>query len=139
MTAAPDPLDAALAQVGDRWTLQVVDALLAGPRRFTELQEVLGGIATNVLSQRLKQLERGGVVVARPYSTRPPRHAYELTETGRVLAGALVLLTEWGARLGGTGEVPHHEACGTALEPRWFCPTCDRTVDDDESDRLRYA
>jgi len=50
-----------------------------------------------------------------------------------------VLLTEWGARHSGGIDVPHHGACGTSLEPRWFCPTCDRVVGDDEGERLRYA
>lgn len=139
MARMPDSLDAALAQVGDRWSLRLIDALLSGPRRFNELQQDVEGIATNVLSQRLKHLERAGVIVARPYSGRPPRYRYELTETGRELAGALVLLTHWGARHGEGGDAPHHAACGTSLEPRWFCPTCERVVDDDEGDALHYA
>jgi DNA-binding HxlR family transcriptional regulator len=139
MPQTPDSLDAALAQVGDRWSLRLIDALLAGPRRFNELQHDVDGIASNVLSQRLKHLEGAGVIVARSYSDRPPRYAYELTETGRDLGGALVLLTEWGARHSGGIDVPHHDACGTSLEPRWFCPTCDRVVGDDEGERLRYA
>ncbi len=139
MARTPDSLEAALAQVGDRWSLRVIDALLGGPRRFNELQHDVEGIATNVLSQRLKHLERAGVIVARPYSQRPPRYTYELTESGRDLGGALVLLTQWGARHGDGLDVPHHEACGTSLEPRWFCPTCERIVDDDEAHRLHYA
>src|ERR1700739_1239613 len=63
----------ALSAVGDRWTLLVVAALLDGPRRFGELQEELPGIAANVLTQRLRQLERNALVLARPYSERPPR------------------------------------------------------------------
>ncbi|MBV8952468.1 MAG: helix-turn-helix transcriptional regulator [Actinobacteria bacterium] len=139
MASTPDSLDAALAQVGDRWSLRLIDALLGGPRRFNELQQDLDGIATNVLSHRLKQLEGAGVLVARPYSGRPPRYTYELTETGRELGGALVLLAQWGARHGEGGDAPHHEACGTSLEPRWFCPTCERVVSDDEGDGLHYA
>jgi len=66
------PLAEALATVGDRWTLLVVEALLPGPRRFSELLSQLPGIAANILSDRLKRLEREGLLVARPYST--PRH-----------------------------------------------------------------
>src|SRR5919206_3618936 len=101
--AAPpgSPLADALAQVGDRWTLLAVAALLDGPRRFNELQEALGGIAPNVLSARLKALTEQTLVVAEPYSERPPRFAYELTEAGRELAGALRLLADWGARTAG--------------------------------------
>jgi DNA-binding HxlR family transcriptional regulator len=124
-------LAAALEHVGDRWSLLVVDALLAGPRRYGELQTDVDGIATNVLSQRLKQLERAGVVVSRPYSTRPPRYAYELTAAGHELAGALRLLSQWGAdRMGAdAGGGPTHGTCGTSLEARWYCPTCDRVVE----------
>jgi DNA-binding HxlR family transcriptional regulator len=140
-----DGLHAALERVGDRWTLLAIDVLLTGPRRFGELQEALGGIATNVLSQRLRHLETEGVVVARPYSTRPPRYIYELTASGRDLAGALLLLTRWGSQHASGGQAaevgPHHQACGTALEPRWYCPTCDRVVDEDEAhlDEFRWV
>lgn len=139
MARTGDGLDVALTRVGDRWALRVVDALLAGPRRFTELQHELGDVATNVLSQRLKQLEQAGVVVARPYSTRPLRNAYELTAAGRELGGALALLADWGARQTGAGDTPHHDACGTALEARWYCPTCERIVDDPGDEPIRYA
>lgn len=123
------PLADALERVGDRWTLLVVAALLEGPKRFNELQEELEGIAPNVLSARLKALTEQALVVAQPYSDRPPRFAYELSESGRELAGALRLLADWGARTGG-GEPYRHEPCGTALEARWWCPTCEETVDD---------
>src|SRR6266545_327496 len=86
------PLHEAVVRVGDRWTLLVVEALLAGPRRFNELIEELPGIASNVLSQRLKALEGWGLVVGQPYSERPPRLAYQLSGAGRELAGALRLL-----------------------------------------------
>src|SRR4051812_25628360 len=80
------PLDDALERIGDRWTLLVVDALLAGPRRFGELGEQVEGIAPNILTRRLRQLEADGIVVAAPYSHRPVRLSYELTGPGRDLA-----------------------------------------------------
>src|SRR5205085_12155555 len=99
-------------------------------------QEDLKGIAPNVLTQRLRHLEREGVIVASPYSTRPPRFVYQLTASGQELAGALRLLAQWGAGAGrsddGEGEPLRHPTCGTALEARWWCPTCDRAVDDAE-------
>ena len=134
------PLERAVARVGDRWTLLVVSALLDGPRRFGELQASVGSIAPNVLSQRLKHLEREGVVVAEPYSARPLRFAYRLTASGRELAGALRLLAQWGAS-GDHGEGVRHPACGTPMEPRWWCPTCEQAVEGDptEGDDLTYA
>ena len=132
------PLVDALDRVGDRWTLLVVAALLEGPKRFNELQEELEGIAPNVLSARLKALTEQALVVAQPYSDRPPRFAYELSESGRELAGALRLLADWGARAAG-GEPYRHEGCGSALEARWWCPTCEIVVDDPDDDDLVYV
>ena len=134
-------LDEATARVGDRWTLLLVQALLDGPRRFNELQEALPGIASNVLSQRLKHLERERVLVSQPYSRRPPRFAYELTAAGRELAGALRLLAQWGADHAGAADPEglRHLTCGTPLEARWYCPTCAHPVDDDDTGDLRFA
>jgi DNA-binding HxlR family transcriptional regulator len=129
----------ALAAVGDRWTLQVVAALLDGPRRFGELQEDVRGIAPNVLTQRLRHLERHALVVARPYSKRPPRFVYELSAAGRELAGALRLLAGWGARNAEGAAAPRHAVCGTTLEARWWCPTCERPAADQEAEELHFA
>jgi DNA-binding HxlR family transcriptional regulator len=123
------PLAEALARVGDRWTLLVVEALLPGPRRFNDLLSQIPGIAANILSERLKRLERDGLLVARPYSQRPPRAAYQLTAEGTELAGALRLLAHWGARHADPAGIPRHLACGTPIEARWYCPTCDQLVD----------
>src|ERR687893_323514 len=128
-TAPASPLADAVARVGDRWTLLAIAALLAGPKRFNELSDELEGIAPNVLSARLKALAEEALIVSRPYSERPPRFVYELTESGRELAGALRLLADWGAR-SGAGEPLRHTACGTALEARWWCPSCEQVVDD---------
>ena len=132
------PLAAAMAKVGDRWTLLVVEALLDGPLRFSELQAAIPGLATSVLSQRLKHLEVEGVVTSERYSDRPPRSVYSLTPSGSELAGALRLLAAWGAE---HGEVTaaHHRLCGTALDARWYCPTCDVVVDEPDADHLHYA
>ncbi|MFN2609138.1 MAG: winged helix-turn-helix transcriptional regulator [Acidimicrobiales bacterium] len=135
----PSALDEAVARVGDRWALLVVHALLGGPRRFNDLLGEVGGVASNVLTARLRHLERGGVVMARPYSRRPPRFVYELTASGRELAGALRLLESWGAGRGSdSADALRHDACGTPLEARWWCPTCARMAEDDHADEVRY-
>ena len=132
------PLAEALAAVGDRWTLLVIEALLGGALPFNELQERIAGIAPNILSARLRRLEQDGLVLAQPYSERPRRYVYELTAAGRELAGALRLLADWGARHS-EAEPAVHRSCGTALEARWYCPTCDATVDDPDEEGVRYA
>lgn len=133
-------LDAALGRVGDRWSFLVVEALLEGPRRFNELAAVVPGIAPNILTDRLRRLEREGVLIGRRYSDRPTRMAYALTDDGLELAGVLRLLATWGARGSAGAEGLRHVACGSLLEARWFCPTCARTVDEnEEASTLRFA
>ena len=129
----PSPLATALGRVGDRWSLQLVEALLTGPRRNADLAKDVVGIAPNILADRLRRLEADGLITTTAYNERPPRFEYRLTADGRALAGALRLLADWGARHGGADSADHeflrHEACGTALEARWFCPTCGEVVD----------
>jgi len=137
MATDGSPLEEAVARVGDRWALLIVAALLDGPRRFNDLQADVAGIAPNVLSQRLRNLEQHGVVVANPYSERPPRFVYLLTAAGTELAGVLRLLAQWGAgQAPDTVEPLRHPPCGAPLEARWYCPTCtsvegDTTTADD--------
>ena len=137
MRTSRSPLEDAVARVGDRWTLLLIDALLGGPRRFADLEDAVG-IASNILTQRLRHLEREALVLARPYSERPPRFAYELTARGRELAGALRLLAKWGADGGEAGEPLRHAACGTPLEARWWCGTCGEAVDETEAADVHY-
>jgi DNA-binding HxlR family transcriptional regulator len=137
-TEERSPLAEALTAVGDRWTLLVVEALLDGAARFNDLQDAIGGIAPNILSDRLRRLEREGLAIAQPYSERPPRYIYELTTAGRELAGTLRLLADWGARHS-EAEPVRHDTCGTALEARWYCPTCDQSVEEPAEAGVHFA
>jgi len=123
-------LTAAAQRIGDRWSLVILDALAAGPQRFGELSDQLDGIAPNILTKRLRQLEADGIISSSAYSERPVRLAYELTDSGRDLASALELLAAWGARhqhAGDDGAI--HRACGSTLEVRLWCPTCGDLVE----------
>ncbi len=131
------PLAAALERVGDRWSLLVIEALLEGPRRFGELSESVAGIAPNILADRLRRLEGERIVRAVPYSERPPRFTYALSDEGHELAGVLRLLADWGARGSAHAEPMRHALCGTPVEARLWCPTCARSVDEPEADELR--
>jgi DNA-binding HxlR family transcriptional regulator len=137
MASHDSPLAAALERVGDRWSLLLVEALLPGPRRFNELGEAVTGIAPNILADRLRRLEAERIVSATPYSERPPRFAYALTDEGQELAGALRLLADWGSRVSRESEPLRHAACGTPVEARWYCPTCDRPVEGQEAEQVR--
>ena len=134
----PLPLEAALDRVGDRWSLLLVEALLDGPRRFGDLGDALPGIAPNILTDRLRRLERAGILRSSPYQERPTRFDYELTADGRALASALRLLADWGARRSSDVEPLRHAVCGTALEARFFCPTCSAVVDAADAHEERF-
>jgi DNA-binding HxlR family transcriptional regulator len=134
-----DDLDLAARRIADRWTLRVLDALRDAPLRYGELEERLAGIAPTVLARRLRDLEADGLILGVPYQDRPVRLSYELTDDGRQLAGALDLLRQWGAGRGdGSGAALHHTACGSDLELRLWCPTCERVVDEGESSDLHH-
>jgi DNA-binding HxlR family transcriptional regulator len=139
MAAPQTPLAAALERVGDRWSLLLIEALLDGPRRFGELSDAISGLAPNILSERLKRLEGERILRATPYSERPPRFTYALTDEGLELAGVLRLLADWGARGSAHAEPLRHGACGTPLEARMWCPTCARALDEPEADELRFV
>lgn len=103
----------ALDVVGDRWTLLVVRELVPGPRRFTDLLEGLPGVSRNLLTERLRDLERDGIVTRAELPPPAARQVYGLTDEGRDLAAAMAPLIAWGARrMGGP------DAADT-FHPRW--------------------
>jgi DNA-binding HxlR family transcriptional regulator/putative sterol carrier protein len=98
------PVAHSLDLVGERWALLIVRDLLHGPKRYTDLLASLGGISTNMLASRLRDLEEGDVV--RKTRLPPPAAStvYELTEYGAELGEVLYALGRWGARSLGPPE-----------------------------------
>lgn len=93
------PVARTLDLIGERWTILILrDLLLHGPRRYQDFQDSLAGVAPNTLSARLKDMEANGLVVRRPYSERPPRLEYHLTEKGRSLGPVLKAVRDWGQK-----------------------------------------
>ncbi len=88
----------ALDLVGERWALLVVRELLLGPKRFTDLRRGMPNASPNVLSQRLRELERVGVVRRRKLPPPAASRVYELTEWGQELEPVITELGRWGAR-----------------------------------------
>lgn len=88
----------ALDLVGERWGLLVVRELLLGPKRFTDLRRGLPNASPNILSERLRELEQGGVVHRRKLPPPYAAQVYELTEWGRELEPVVTQLGAWGAR-----------------------------------------
>ena len=120
-----DPLHAALATVGDRWSLAVVAELVAGPCRFNDLATGLKPIARTVLSDRLRRLEDASIIAKRQYSDAPARWNYRLTLAGAELARVCGLLADWGSRhLGDGSPALMHATCGSAITPVYSCEQC---------------
>jgi DNA-binding HxlR family transcriptional regulator len=88
----------ALELVGERWALLIIRDLLVGPRRFTDLKNGLPKIPTNVLADRLKELERDGVVQRRILPRPASATVYELTPYGAQIEDAVMRLGTWGAQ-----------------------------------------
>lgn len=100
---SPCPVACTLDLLGDRWTLLVVRDLFLGRSRFKEFMASPEGIASNILSDRLRRLHDAGLVETFPIDEEPGREAYRLTPRGRSLAPVLRAVTEWGlAHLEGT-------------------------------------
>ena len=112
------PIACSLGLVGERWTLLVVRELFLGPKRYTDLAAHLPGIGTNVLADRLKELEAAGLVEKRKLPPPAASTVYELTPMGRELRPVLHELARFGARL--LGPPPPD-----ALEEGWLLGALD--------------
>ena len=114
----------AVERVGERWALLIVRDLLSGPRRYSDLKAGLPRIPTNILSDRLKELQESGVVRRVP----TVRGGYELTAAGRALEPVVVALERWGwSALGepAEGEVLTADALAVALRAAFRADAAD--------------
>jgi DNA-binding HxlR family transcriptional regulator len=84
--------------VGERWALLVVRELLLGPKRYTDLRRGLPNASPNVLSERLRELERAGIIRRRKLPPPAGSRVYELTDWGRELDEIVISLGRWAAR-----------------------------------------
>lgn len=92
------PVSVSLEVFGDRWSLLIVrDLMIRGFRTFKEFQQSGEGIATNILANRLRKLERAGIISAESDESDRRRISYRLTEKGIDLAPVLLELLLWGA------------------------------------------
>jgi DNA-binding HxlR family transcriptional regulator len=120
-----------LEVIGERWTLLILRDALLGMTRFEEFQESLG-IASNVLTNRLKLLTEEGVLERVPDDERPGRPKYILTDKGTELGPALIMLMKWGDRHYPTPKGPPrltiHAGCGGDVGPDLRCKRCGKYV-----------
>ena len=110
---------------GDFWSLLTLRELFAGNHRFDEIQAMTGA-TPQMVAARLKKLEAAGLVERRPYSERPPRYEYHLTDKGSDFFPVMMALRAWGETwLRLPGEDPSvvytHLSCG---QPAGFGALC---------------
>ena len=83
-----------------KWTPQIVAVLLAGPHRFSAIHATIPALSDKVLSRRLVELEKAGIVSRRQYAEIPPRVEYSLTQAGRGLEGVIAEMDHWSRQFG---------------------------------------
>lgn len=84
-----------LDRIADKWTVLIVGRLEGGPRRFGELRRAIEGISPKVLTQKLRELERDGVLTRTVYASVPPKVEYRLTTLGTTLTTLLDAIRDW--------------------------------------------
>ncbi len=90
------PVARTLDVLGERWTLLIVRELFTGPQRYTDLKDRLPGMWSNLLGQRLRELEAAGLVTRRELPPPAARTVYELTERGRELEAVIHAIARFG-------------------------------------------
>ena len=101
----------ALDMLGERWTLLIVRELLLGPQRYSDLQQALPGLGTNLLADRLRHLEGIGVIERHQLPPPAASAVYDLTDLGQGLEDIVVGLANWGSQFA-------CEPCDVTFEPR---------------------
>src|SRR5438874_10336402 len=115
-----------LEVVGEWWSLLIVRDAFLGVSRFDDFQSRLG-ISRNILNQRLARLVETGVLTKVPYSERPPRFEYRLTDKGRDLWPVLTTMRQWGDKYAAPYGPPlrlRHKTCGRITEAVMTCSHC---------------
>jgi len=84
--------------ISGKWTLLILRDLSEGINRFSALERSLVGISPKTLSERLKSLERAGIITRKSYAEVPPRVEYSLTDMGRDLIPLIDHMREYGSK-----------------------------------------
>lgn len=115
------PVAVTLDTLGDKWSLVVIRDLFFGKRKFSEFLASPEGIKRNILTERLRRLERATVVARVRYQRRPDRYEYRLTRKGADLLPVLQAIVGWaGANVPGVWTPP---AEMLAARPERFYPS----------------
>ena len=91
------PVATCVQLIGNKWKLLIIQQLLDGPQRFTELKKTIPGISQKVLTDNLRALEGDGIVDREVFAEVPPKVVYSLSELGNTLRPILDAMQEWGS------------------------------------------
>lgn len=90
------PVSITLKIIGGKWKIRIINSLLEGKRRYSELRKLIPDVSEKMLSQELKDLEKNKIVNRKFYPTVPPMVEYSLTAHGESVKGLITSLNEWG-------------------------------------------
>ncbi|MDR1535190.1 MAG: helix-turn-helix transcriptional regulator [Planctomycetota bacterium] len=94
----PCPVETTMQLINNKWKIFILRELLAGTKRFNELQRSITNISQKVLTQNLRSMERDGLIVRRIFAEVPPRVEYTLSDLGNSLRPIIGALRDWGMK-----------------------------------------
>lgn len=109
------PVRDVLSHLGDKWSVLILIALAAQPRRFSEIKRSVPDISKRMLTQTLRDLERDGLLTRQVFPTKPPSVEYRLTPSGESLLDPLAALVAWAEQT--HDEIRHARTNFDALQP----------------------
>lgn len=119
--------------IGDKWTLLILRQIMMGHDTYSDIQQTLEGIPTNLLSDRLKTLIEDELIISELYQEHPPRYRYILTQSGMDLTDVFNSIILWGERnLKKCHKKLTHSKCGHKIEMTYYCPECGKNISRDD-------
>lgn len=120
------PVACAISHIGDQWSLMIIREVFMGSRRFDQFEAQLCA-APALLTARLKDLVKAGILARTAYQKRPIRYEYRLTQKGLDVWPVIIALKSWGDRWGDFAAPPatlRHKSCGHAANVQLDCASC---------------
>ncbi|MFC0516228.1 winged helix-turn-helix transcriptional regulator [Mucilaginibacter angelicae] len=111
-------MEAALSVISGKWKLKIINQLLTGQKRYSEINRNIGGMTEKMLSQQLRELEEDGIVTRTIFPEVPPRVEYSLTPIGQELSSIFYTLETWGSHY-----MTITNANGDVIKPDYTCYT----------------
>ncbi len=89
-------MEAALSIISGKWKLTILNRLLPGPQRYSDIKKLIPAITEKMLTQQLREMEEDGIIKRKVYPVVPPKVEYSFTELGEELKGIFHSLSAWG-------------------------------------------